>query len=216
MAPLSPDLSFNTAVSFVTNTNWQSYGGETTMSHLSQMMGLTVHNFVSAATGIALAIALTRAFARSQTRDLGNFWVDLTRSTLYVLLPLSIVVALALILLGMPQTLLPWVKVTTLEGVEQTLSMGPVASQVAIKHLGTNGGGFFNANSAHPFENPNAWTNIIETWAIIVHRLCPHVHLWADGRRQAPGLRALRHHGDLAGCRRRRPLTWPKPPTIRS
>ncbi len=165
---LTPDLSFNTAVSFVTNTNWQSYGGEATMSHLSQMMGLTVHNFVSAATGIALALALTRAFARSQTKDLGNFWVDLTRSTLYVLLPLSIVVALALVLLGMPQTLLPWVKATTLEGVEQTLSMGPVASQVAIKHLGTNGGGFFNANSAHPFENPNAWTNIIETWAIIV------------------------------------------------
>lgn len=165
---LTPDLSFSTAVSFVTNTNWQSYGGETTMSHLSQMMGLTVQNFVSAATGIALAIALTRAFARSQTRDLGNFWVDLTRSTLYVLLPLSIVVALALILLGIPQTLLPWIKVTTLEGVEQTLSMGPVASQVAIKHMGTNGGGFFNANSAHPFENPSAWTNIIETWAIIV------------------------------------------------
>ncbi len=164
--PVSPDLSFNTAVSFVTNTNWQSYGGETTMSHLSQMMGLTVHNFVSAATGIALAIAITRAFARSKTNDLGNFWVDLTRGTLYILLPMSIVVALALILLGMPQTLLPWIKVHTLEGAEQTLSMGPVASQIAIKMLGTNGGGFFNVNSAHPFENPNAWTNIIECWAI--------------------------------------------------
>ncbi len=165
--PASPDLAFNTAVSFVSNTNWQSYGGETTMSHLTQMMGLTVHNFVSASTGIALAVAFTRAFAGSQTRDLGNFWVDLTRCTLYVLLPLSIVVAIALILLGMPQTLLPWIKATTLEGVEQTLSLGPVASQVAIKQLGTNGGGFFNVNSAHPFENPNAWTNIIETWAII-------------------------------------------------
>ena len=164
--PVSPDLSFNTAVSFVTNTNWQSYGGETTMSHLSQMMGLTVHNFVSAATGIALALAITRAFASSKTNDLGNFWVDLTRCTLYVLLPMSIIMALALILLGIPQTLLPWVKVHTLEGVEQTLSMGPVASQIAIKMLGTNGGGFFNANSAHPFENPNAWTNIIENWTI--------------------------------------------------
>ncbi|MEQ1755520.1 MAG: potassium-transporting ATPase subunit KdpA [Micropepsaceae bacterium] len=166
--PVSADLSFNTAVSFLTNTNWQSYGGETTMSHLSQMMGLTVHNFLSAATGIALALALTRAFANSQARELGNFWVDLTRCTLYVLLPISVIVALVLILLGMPQTLLPWIKVTTLEGVEQTLSLGPVASQIAIKHLGTNGGGFFNANSAHPFENPTAWTNLIETWGILV------------------------------------------------
>ena len=165
--PVSPDLSFNTAVSFVTNTNWQSYGGEATMSHLTQMAGLTVHNFLSAATGIALAIAFTRAFANSAKREIGNFWVDLTRSTLYVLLPLSIVFALALILLGTPQTLLPWLKVTTLEGASQTLSMGPVASQEAIKMLGTNGGGFFNANSAHPFENPNAWTNILESWAII-------------------------------------------------
>ncbi len=164
---VSPDLSFNTAVSFVTNTNWQSYTGEATMSHLTQMAGLTVHNFVSAATGIALAIALTRAFANSAKREIGNFWVDLTRSTLYILLPLAIVFALTLILLGTPQTLLPWIKATTLEGVQQTLSMGPVASQEAIKMLGTNGGGFFNANSAHPFENPNAWTNILETWSII-------------------------------------------------
>ncbi len=165
---VSPDMAFNTAISFLTNTNWQSYSGESTMSHLSQMAGLTVHNFLSAATGIALAIALTRAFARSQMRELGNFWVDLTRCTLYILLPLSIVIALALILLGLPQTLLPWVKVTTLEGIQQTLSMGPVASQIAIKQLGTNGGGFFNANSAHPFESPNAWTNLIEMWALLV------------------------------------------------
>src|SRR5450432_3201063 len=165
---VSPDLAFNTAISFLTNTNWQSYSGESTMSHLSQMAGLTVHNFLSAATGIALAIAFTRAFARSQMRDLGNFWVDLTRCTLYILLPLSIVVAIALILLGLPQTLLPWVKATTLEGVQQTISMGPVASQLAIKQLGTNGGGFFNANSAHPFESPNAWTNLIEMWALLV------------------------------------------------
>jgi K+-transporting ATPase ATPase A chain len=166
--PVSADSSFNTAVSFVTNTNWQGYSGETTMSHLTQMAGLTVQNFVSAAVGIALAIALTRAFANSATREVGNFWVDLTRCTLYVLLPLSIVVAVVFILLGMPDTLLPWVKVTTLEGQQQTIALGPVASQIPIKHLGTNGGGFFNANSAHPLENPSAWTNIIETWAILV------------------------------------------------
>jgi K+-transporting ATPase ATPase A chain len=165
--PVSPDSSFNTSVSFVTNTNWQGYSGEATMSHLTQMAGLTVHNFVSAATGFALAIALTRAFANSATREIGNFWVDLTRATLYVMLPLSIAMAIVLILLDVPQTLLPWVKATTLEGAQQTIAMGPVASQEAVKMLGTNGGGFFNANSAHPFENPNAWTNIIETWSII-------------------------------------------------
>jgi K+-transporting ATPase ATPase A chain len=165
--PLTPDLAFNTAVSFVSNTNWQSYGGETTMSHFSQMAGLTVQNFLSAATGIALAIAVTRAFARSSVSDLGNFWVDLTRATLYVLLPLSIVVALALVALGMPQTLDGAVAASTLEGGSQTIALGPVASQVAIKQLGTNGGGFFNVNSAHPLENPSAWTNLVETWAII-------------------------------------------------
>jgi K+-transporting ATPase ATPase A chain len=165
--PLTPDLAFNTAVSFVSNTNWQSYGGETTMSHFSQMAGLTVQNFLSAATGIALAIAVTRAFARSSVSDLGNFWVDLTRATLYVLLPLSIVVALALVALGMPQTLDGAVAASTLEGGSQTIALGPVASQVAIKQLATNGGGFFNVNSAHPLENPSAWTNLVETWAII-------------------------------------------------
>ncbi|MBI1779495.1 MAG: potassium-transporting ATPase subunit KdpA [Proteobacteria bacterium] len=161
------DLAFNTAASFVTNTNWQNYGGETTMSYLTQMAALTVHNFVSAATGIALAIALTRGFARRSAETVGNFWVDLTRGTLYVLLPISILVALVLILFGIPQNLGAYTEATTLEGVKQVIAQGPVASQVAIKQLGTNGGGFFNVNSAHPFENPNAITNLVEMWAIL-------------------------------------------------
>ncbi len=164
---VAPDLAFNTAVSFITNTNWQAYGGETTMSHFSQMAGLTVHNFLSAATGIALAIAVTRAFARSSVTTIGNFWVDLTRCTLYILLPLSIIVALGFILSGIPQTLLPWIDATTLEGAKQTISLGPVASQEAIKQLGTNGGGFFNVNSAHPFENPSAFSNYLAIWAML-------------------------------------------------
>ncbi|MBL8670140.1 MAG: potassium-transporting ATPase subunit KdpA [Alphaproteobacteria bacterium] len=164
---LSPHLAFNTAVSFTTNTNWQSYGGETTMSYFSQMVGLTFHNFVSAATGIALAIALVRAFARSSAQTVGNFWVDLTRATLYVLLPLSLVVALVLVALGMPQTLGAYVDAVTVEGAKQSIAVGPVASQVAIKQLGTNGGGFFNVNSAHPFENPTIWTNLVQSWAIL-------------------------------------------------
>jgi len=164
---LSPDLAFNTAVSFVTNTNWQAYGGETTMSHFSQMAGLAVHNFLSAATGIALAVAVTRAFARSGVATLGNFWVDLTRATLYVLLPLSVVVAIAFIACGVPQTMLGSVDATTLEGARQTISLGPVASQEAIKQLGTNGGGFFNANSAHPLENPGALSNWLAIWAML-------------------------------------------------
>ncbi|MHB1217269.1 MAG: potassium-transporting ATPase subunit KdpA [Alphaproteobacteria bacterium] len=167
MSAVSPDSSFNTAVSFVTNTNWQGYGGETTMSYLTQMLGLTVQNFVSAATGIALAIAFVRAFARSESKTLGNFWVDLTRGTLYLLLPLAVVVALALVALGMPQNLHAYVDATTLESAQQTIAQGPVASQVAIKQLGSNGGGFFNANSAHPYENPNAISNLIEMWAIL-------------------------------------------------
>jgi len=158
---LSPDLAFNTAMSFVTNTNWQSYGGETTMSHFSQMLGLTVHNFVSAATGMAVAMALTRAFIGSGVKELGNFWVDLTRATLYVLLPIAIVVALAFVALGLPQTLDASMTATTLEGAQQTISLGPIASQEAIKQLGTNGGGFLNANAAHPFENPNAFSNYL-------------------------------------------------------
>ncbi|CAN5195303.1 potassium-transporting ATPase subunit KdpA [soil metagenome] len=161
-------LAFNTAISFVTNTNWQSYGGETTMSHFVQMAGFTVQNFLSAATGIALAVAMTRAFARSGVATLGNFWVDVSRTTLYVLLPLSIVVALAYLALGMPQTLLGSVDATTLEGAKQTISLGPVASQEAIKQLGTNGGGFFNANAAHPFENPNAWSNYVSIFAMLL------------------------------------------------
>ena len=159
--------AFNTAVSFTTNTNWQGYGGETTMSYLTQMAGLTVQNFVSAAVGIALAIALIRGFARRSAQTVGNFWVDLTRGTLYVLLPLSIVVCLALVAFGVPQNLSAYTDATTLEGVKQVIAQGPAASQIAIKQLGTNGGGFFNANSAHPLENPNAITNLIEMWSIL-------------------------------------------------
>ena len=155
-------LAFNTAMSFVTNTNWQSYTPETTMSYLVQMAGLTVHNFVSAATGIALAIALVRGFARRSAQTVGNFWVDLTRATLYVLLPISIVVGLFFVWQGMPQNLGAYTEATTLEGAKQVIAQGPVASQEVIKMLGTNGGGFFNANSAHPFENPNAMTNLVQ------------------------------------------------------
>ena len=162
------DLSFNTSISFITNTNWQNYGGETTMSHLTQMLGLTTHNFLSAATGLAMAFAMVRGFARSSATTVGNFWVDVTRICLYVLLPLSIVIALAYVALGVPQTLAGSVDVTTLEGAKQTISIGPMASQEAIKQLGTNGGGFMNANSSHPFENPNAWTNIIQIWTLLL------------------------------------------------
>jgi K+-transporting ATPase ATPase A chain len=166
MSAVGEDLSFNTAVSFTTNTNWQNYGGESTLSYFTQMAGLTVHNFVSAATGIALAIALIRGFARASMRTVGNFWVDLTRCTLYVLLPISIVIALFLVWQGMPQTLGAYVDATTLEGGKQTIAVGPVASQIAIKMLGTNGGGFFNANAAHPFENPGAISNLVQMVAI--------------------------------------------------
>src|ERR1700742_17935 len=162
------DLSFNTAISFLTNTNWQNYGGESTISYLVQMLGLTHQNFLSAATGIALAVALIRGFSRSSMRTVGNFWVDVTRCTLYVLLPICIVAALFLVWQGMPQTLGPYVDATTLEGAKQTIAVGPVASQVAIKMLGTNGGGFFNANAAHPFENPTALSNFIQMISIFV------------------------------------------------
>jgi K+-transporting ATPase ATPase A chain len=155
-------LAFNTSVSFITNTNWQSYVPESTMGYLVQMAGLTVHNFVSAATGIALALALIRGFARREAKAIGNFWVDLTRTTLYVLLPLSIVIAFFYVWQGMPQNIGPYVDATTLEGAKQTIAQGPVASQEAIKILGTNGGGFLNANSAHPYENPTALTNLIQ------------------------------------------------------
>ena len=174
------DLAFNTSASFVTNTNWQSYVPESTMSYLTQMIGLTVHNFVSAATGIALAIALIRGFARRSVSTIGNFWVDMTRCTLYVLLPVSIVAALFFVWQGVPQNLHAYTEVTTLEGVKQVIAQGPVASQEAIKMFGTNGGGFFNANSAHPFENPTALTNLVQMLLIFAigaaldQRLRPH------------------------------------------
>ncbi|HLH88575.1 MAG TPA: potassium-transporting ATPase subunit KdpA [Xanthobacteraceae bacterium] len=165
-AAVSPDLSFNTAASFITNTNWQSYGGETTLSYLTQMLGLTHQNFLSAATGIVLAMALIRGFVRASARTVGNFWVDITRCTLYILLPICVVYALFLVWQGMPQTLSAYVDATTLEGARQTIAVGPVASQVAIKMLGTNGGGFFNANAAHPFENPTALSNFVQMISI--------------------------------------------------
>ena len=166
MGAVPADLSFNTAVSFVTNTNWQNYGGEGTLSYLSQMAGLTVQNFVSGGTGIAIAIAFIRAFSRASGKAIGNFWVDMVRATLYLLLPLCIVLTLAYVFLGVPQTLGPYIEATTLEGAKQTIAVGPVASQLAIKMLGTNGGGFFNANSAHPFENPDAISNLIQMVSI--------------------------------------------------
>ncbi len=165
---VAPDLAFNTAMSFVTNTNWQAYSGESTMSNFSQMVGLTVQNFVSGATGVAVAIALTRAFIGSGVKELGNFWVDLTRATLYVLLPLAIVVALVFVAMGLPQTLTAATAATTLEGANQTIALGPVASQEAIKQLGTNGGGFFNVNAAHPFENPNAFSNYLNIISMLL------------------------------------------------
>jgi K+-transporting ATPase ATPase A chain len=168
LAGLVPHLAFNTAISFTTNTNWQSYGGESTMSNFSQMFGLTIHNFLSAATGIALAFALFRGFARRSATTIGNFWADATRVTLYLLLPISCLYALFLIGSGVPQTLAGVVDIQTLEGAKQSLLLGPVASQEAIKMLGTNGGGFFNANSAHPFENPTALTNLIQMLSIFV------------------------------------------------
>ncbi len=165
---LSWDLALNTAISFVTNTNWQAYVGEATLSYFSQMVGLTVQNFLSAATGIAVAFALIRAFSRRSTHTLGNAWIDLTRITLWVLVPIALIIALVFIQQGSLQNLLPYQPITTLEGVKQMLPMGPVASQEAIKMLGTNGGGFFNANSAHPFENPTAITNFVQMLTIFL------------------------------------------------
>jgi K+-transporting ATPase ATPase A chain len=164
---IGADGAFNTAVSFATNTNWQWYSGEATLSNLSQMLGLTIQNFLSAATGIAVAFALFRGFARRETKTIGNFWADVTRITLYLLLPICVVYAIFLIASGVPQTLAGSVDATTLEGVRQTIALGPVASQEAIKMLGTNGGGFFNANSAHPFENPTALTNFVQMLSIL-------------------------------------------------
>ncbi|CAN5632820.1 potassium-transporting ATPase subunit KdpA [soil metagenome] len=177
LGAVSPDSSFNTAVSFATNTNWQGYGGESTLSYLTQMVGLTVQNFVSAATGMAVLVALIRGFSRKTTSDLGSFWVDLTRTTLYILLPLSVVGALALVSQGVVQTFNQYGTATLLEGTkdadgkavfEQVIALGPAASQIIIKQLGTNGGGFFNVNSAHPFENPNAISNFIEMFSLLM------------------------------------------------
>lgn len=168
LPPPSWLLAFNTSVSFVTNTNWQSYGGETTLSYLVQMVGLTVQNFLSAATGIAVLLAVIRGLVRKTSITIGNFWVDATRSILYVLLPLSILLAIILTSQGVVQTFHPYVKATTLAGSEQVIPLGPVSSQIAIKQLGTNGGGFFNANSAHPFENPTPFTNFLEMLAILL------------------------------------------------
>ena len=162
------DLAYNTATSFASNTNWQAYGGETTMSYLTQMLGLTVQNFVSAATGIAVLIALIRGFTRRSTSDLGNFWVDLTRCTLWILMPLAIILTVLLVSQGVIQNLDSYKEVTTLEGAKQILAMGPAASQIAIKQLGTNGGGFFNVNSAMPFENPTPFSNFLEVVAIFL------------------------------------------------
>ena len=161
-------LAFNTAVSFVTNTNWQAYSGEASVSYLSQMLGLTVQNFVSAATGLAVLVALCRGIARRSATTLGNFWVDMTRATLYGLLPLCLLLALLLVWHGVPQTLADYAHAVTLQGTEQTIPLGPAASQIAIKQLGTNGGGFFGVNSAHPFENPTAWSNLFEVASIIL------------------------------------------------
>lgn len=164
MAAMPRDLALNTAISFATNANWQNYGGETTLSYTVQMAGLTVHNFVSAATGIAILVALIRAFVRRSGTTIGNFWVDLTRCNLYVLLPISLVVCMVFVWQGMPQNLHGYVTAHTLEGARQIIAQGPVASQVPIKTVGTNGGGFFNVNAAHPYENPNAFTNLLTTF----------------------------------------------------
>jgi potassium-transporting ATPase potassium-binding subunit len=167
LSAVAPDLAFNTTASFTTNTNWQAYSGETTMTYLTQMAGLAFHNFVSAAVGIAAAIAVIRGFVRRSSQTIGNFWFDLVRATLWVLLPISVVGALVLVWQGVPQNLHPYVHAKTLEGAEQVIPQGPVASQEIIKNLGTNGGGFFNANSAHPYENPTPLTNLIEMLAIL-------------------------------------------------
>jgi K+-transporting ATPase ATPase A chain len=181
LGSVDPGLAFNIALSYVTNTNWQSYGGETTLSYLSQMLGLTVQNFLSAATGMAVLAAFLRGLARHSADKIGNFWVDLTRSTLYILLPLATILALILASQGVVQTLQPYLVIKTLDHTAisdtQILPLGPAASQVAIKQLGTNGGGYFNVNSAHPFENPSPLTNFLEMLAILLIH-CPDVYLW--------------------------------------
>lgn len=180
MGVLSPDLAFNTAMSFTTNTNWQSYGGESTMSYFSQMVGLAFHNFISASVGIAVAVALIRGIARKEAKGIGNFWADIVRCNLYVFLPLCLVFAVFLISQGMIQNFLPSQEITTLEGAKQVVAQGPVASQVAIKMLGTNGGGFFNANAAHPYENPTPLSNFIQMLSIF---LIPSALVYMLGRK---------------------------------
>ena len=207
-------LSFNTAISFITNTNWQNYGGESTLSYLVQMLGLTHQNFLSAATGIVLAVALIRGFARASAKTVGNFWVDITRCTLYILLPICIPYALFLIWQGMPQTLGAYVDATTLEGAKQTIAVGPVASQVAIKMLGTNGGGFFNANAAHPFENPTALSNLRADRLDLRHRRGAHQCVRPHGRRSAPGLGHSGRDGHRVRRRRHASPIGPRPPAI--
>ena len=201
MAAVAPHSSWNTAVSFASNTNWQNYGGETTLSYLTQMLGLTVQNFVSAATGVAVLLALIRGFVRHSTDKIGNFWSDMVRTTLYVLLPLSFILALALVSQGVVQTMSPYVQSTLVEPLagadgaaiaHQTIAVGPAASQIAIKQLGTNGGGFFNVNSAHPFENPTPFANLLEVLAILIlpAALCFTFGAMVRGRRQGWALLA--------------------------
>ncbi|TPW12581.1 MAG: K+-transporting ATPase ATPase A chain [bacterium] len=182
-------LAFNTAVSFVTNTNWQSYGGETTLSYLTQSMGLTVQNFISAAAGMAVIVALARGFSRRLTDRIGNYWVDLVRGVLYILLPLSLILALILVSQGVVQTFGPYVAATDADGYTQLLARGPAASQVAIKQLGTNGGGFFNVNSAHPFENPTPLSNFLQMLSILLIPMALG-HTWGRMVGSVNGLRA--------------------------
>ena len=199
MAAVEPGSAWNTAVSFVTNTNWQGYSGESTLGHFVQMAGLAVQNFVSAATGIAVAIAVIRGFARTRTDRLGNFWVDLTRSITRILLPISLVGAVVLVLGGVVQNLSSGTEASTLAGATQFLPGGPVASQEVIKELGTNGGGFFNANAAHPFEGPTAWVSLFQVFLHPADPVRAAPHLRPDGGRQAAGLRDPRRDGHARG-----------------
>ena len=216
LAAVPDRQAFETAASFTTNTNWQSYAGESTMSYFSQMNQLAFHNFVSAAVGMALAVALVRGIARRSAGRLGNFWADLVRGTLYVLLPLSLVVALILVQQGVIQNFSPYLEVTTLEGAKQTIAMGPVASQEAIKQLGTNGGGFFNANAAHPFENPTPWTNF---WSMFAIFMIPSALTWLLGRmtgQSAARLGGLVGDGRAVPRRRHDAPTGPRRAATRS
>ena len=199
---VAPDLSFNTAVSFITNTNWQNYGGESTLSYLVQMLGLTHQNFLSAATGIVLAVALIRGFARASAKTIGNFWVDITRCTLYILMPICIVAALFLVWQGMPQTLGPYVDATTLEGAKQTIAVGPVASQIAIKMLGTNGGGFFNANAVASIRKSNRAVELPADHPDLRDRCFAYQRVRPHGWQPAPGVGDPR--GDGRAVYRRR------------